>query len=806
MDLKFALRSLRKNPGFTALAVVVMALGIGANTAVFSVVNTVLLKPLAYHDPDRIVTLRKIWKKSGSISNSISAPDFHDFHDRSTSFEAMAYYSGSGADGGTAVLIGNTAEYAIVTSVTSELFRVFEVRPLLGRLFSDEEQKPKGAGAAIISNAYWRSRFGGNANAIGRTLRIYDKPLTVVGVLPPGFQFPDKTDIWFPANSIFEENPSRSSHSCRVVGRLKRGVTLGEAQAQLSSIASGLEREYPNSNTDKGVVVTGMLDTMVGNVRLTLYLLLGAVGLVLLIACANMANLLLAKSTSRTREIAIRAAVGASRGRIVKQLITESLVLAVVAGAAGLILAVWGADALVLLAPSNVPRLAETHIDGWVLAFTFSISVLSSVLFGLAPAIHASRVDLNESLKQGAAKSVAGGASGRTRSVLVIAEIALSVILLTGAGLLIRSFQALTNARIGYRTEKILVVETDVASSDDAGNRRAVQFANDVMVDIRALAGVISAGAAAAPPGSRRSDGTYWIDTLPPLDQTGRTKDDAVFSVIGPGMFETVGIPLIRGRDFNDDDTSGVGFSAIVNEALVRASFAGHDPIGHNIYCGLDSWPPKPMRIIGVAGNVRQYGPARESMPEIYMPYQQHPGWSTNLSLLVRTSADPMALTEAVRRKIRERSTEVPVRFTTMRENFDQSVAAPFFRTLLLAIFAGLAVCLAMAGVYGVMAYIVSQRANEIGLRMALGARSADVLKLVLRHALILTAIGVAFGLASSVAAARLLSSLLYEVQPTDPLTYAAVAVLLGLVAMAACYIPARRAAKVDPLVALREE
>jgi putative ABC transport system permease protein len=804
MDLKFALRSLRKNPGFTALAIIVMALGIGANTAVFSVVNTVLLKPLAYRDPDGIVTLRKIWKKEGNISSSISGPDFHDFHDQATNFEAMAYYAGSGGDGGTAVLIGNSAEYATVTSVTSEFFQIFGVRALVGRLFTEDEQKPMSGGAAVISNAYWRSHFGANANAIGRTLRIYDKPLTIIGVLPAGFRFPNNTDIWFPANSIFEESKERSSHNYHVVGRLKPGVSVEQAQAQLSSIASGLEREYPNSNADKGVVVTRMLDTMVSNVRLTLYLLLGSVGLVLLIACANMANLLLAKSTSRTREIAIRAAVGASRGRIVKQLITESLVLAVAAGIAGLIVAVWGADALVALAPANVPRLAETGIDGWVLAFTFAISVLSSMLFGLVPAIHASRLDLNDSLKQGASKSVVGGGSGRMRSALVVAEIALSVILLTGAGLLIRSFQALTNTDIGYRPEKILVAMTDVAVSDDKGLKRSVQFANDVVGDLRALPGVTSVGAAAATPGSPRSDGTYWIDVLPPPDQLRITKDQAVFSVVGPGTFETLGITLKRGRDFNDADTEETAFSAVINEALVKASFPDRDPMGHYIYCGLDSI--KPMRIIGVVGNVRQYGPQRESQPEIYMPYQQHPGWSTNLSLLVRTSTDPLALSDAVRRKIRERSTEVPVRFTTMRANFDQSVAAPKFRTLLLVIFAGLAVCLAMAGVYGVMAYTVGQRANEIGLRMALGASSSDVLRLVLGQGLLLAAIGLAIGLAGAAAATRLLTSLLFEVKPTDPLTYAGVAALLAVVALAAGYIPARRAAKVDPLVALRQE
>ena len=804
MDLKFALRSLRNNPGFTILAVLVMALGIGANTAVFSVVNAVLLKPLDYSGADRIVTLRNNWRDRGAYGRYISAPDFHDWHDQSTAFEAMAYYSQSGADGATTVIRGNLAEYTPVTSVTAEFFDAFNVHPLVGRGFTAAEQKPKSGGAVLISSNYWHANYSGNANTIGQTLRIYDKPMTIIGVMPSGFQFPGKTDLWIPANAIFEENTERGSHNYFVVARLKPGVSIDQAQAQLGAIATKNEHLYPNSNTNKGVVVTGMLDTMVSNVRLTLYTLLAAVGLVLLIACANMANLLLAKATARTREIAIRAAVGASRGRIIQQLITESLLLALVAGVAGLILAWWGADWLVRLAPANVPRLADAGVDRWVLVFTLAVSIVSSVLFGLAPAIHASRIDLNDSLKQGAQKGAVGGRSAYIRNGLVVAEIALSVILLTGAGLLIRSFDALTSVDIGYRSEKVLVAKTDVAASDDAGLKRAVAFDNKVLADIRTLPGVISAGAEAATPGTVRSNGGYWIDVLPPMEQLKITKEQAVFSVIAPGTFDTLGMHLKRGRDFSDSDTGDVAFSAIVNEALVKESFAGRDPMGHLIFCGMDSI--KPMKIIGVAGNVRQWGPQQPAWPEVYMPYQQHPGWATQLSLLIRTSTPPSSLTEPVRRKIREASADVPVRSFPLRESVNQGVAAPYFRTLLLVVFAGVAVCLAMAGVYGVMAYVVSQRANEIGVRIALGARSADVLKLVLRQAMLLTAAGLAIGLAGAFAASKLIESMLFEIKPNDPLTYLAVSALLALVALLASWIPARRAARVDPLVALRQE
>jgi len=797
MDIRFALRSLAKSPSFTVLAILVMALGIGANTAVFSVVNTVLLKPLDFRNPERIVTIANFWKTTSSVGTTVSAPDFHDWHDQSTGFEAMAHYR----SGQTSVVAGTAAEYGEVAQVTPEFFRVLAIEPLAGRLFNEEEQKIGGPGGVLISQSYWQSHYGGNLKALGQVIRIYNREMAIVGVLPAGFHFPGKADLWVPSG---EETTSRSSHNYQAIARLKPDVTLEQAQTQMTTIASRLEQQYPKSNKAKGVVVTRMRDQMVGSIRLTLYLLLGAVGMVLLIACANMANLLLAKATSRTREIAIRAAVGASRGRIVRQLITESLILGLVSGCAGLILAVWGADALIALAPKNVPRLAETGMDGWVLAFTFGVSLLSSLIFGLAPAIQASHVDLNNALKQGGTRSVIGGSAGRIRSGLVVAEIALSVVLLTGAGLLIRSFQALGNVDLGFKPEKILVASTSFPASTLKDAQGATKFYKNVFADVAALPGVSAMGATMAPPGTIRSNGGYWVDHLPSMDKIGLTSDQAVFSVVAPGTFQTLGVPVKAGRDFNSGDGYEAPFTAVVNEELARKSFGGQNPIGHTIYCGMDS--PNPMVIVGVVGNVRQWGPARASWPEIYMPYEQHPFFASALNILVRTPNDPNSLSETLRRKIRERSPDVPVKFTTMEASLAANVAAPRFRTLLLAIFAGLAVCLAMAGVYGVMAYVVSQRSNEIGLRMAMGARSFDILRLVLGQGLALVAIGLVLGLGAAVAATRVLTSVLFEVKPNDPLTYAAVSAVLVVVAVAACYFPARRATLVDPLVALRQE
>ena len=793
MDLKFALRSLRRNPGFALLAVFVMALGIGANTAVFSVVNAVLLKPLAYRDPDRIVTLASLWKSSGG-HGLVSAPDFHDWHDQSTAFDAMAYYS---ADS-TAVMAGGAAEYAHVAAVTPEFFRVFGVEPVVGRLFSAQEEKEGIGGAVLVSYAYWQSHFGGSTAAIGQSLRMLGKSIPIVGVMPPRFRFPDESEIWLPEES--DAGTSRSGHNYRVVGRLKPDATLEQAQAQMTAIGGRLARQYPDSNKGKSVAVVRMRDEMVRNVRLTLYLLLGAVALVLLIGCANVANLLLAKATSRTREIAIRAAVGASRGRIVRQLFTESAVLALIAGAAGLLLAKWGSDALVALAPGNVPRLAESGIDGWVLAFTLGLSLAACLLFGLAPALEISRVDLNEALKQGASRVLSGGRSGRMRAALVVAEVALSVVLLAGAGLFIRSFVALHHVALGFQPDHVLVMETSVPASDLAGARRATHLYKDLLADLATLPGVSAVGATRNPPGIVYSDGAYFIDHM---GRFSPSLPDAVYSVMAPGALAALGIPLKRGRDFNGRDTYDAPFTVLINEALARKSFPGQDPLGHMIYCGFDSL--KPMRIVGVVGDVRQYGPAVPPAPEIIMPYEQHPLPSTGLSVLVRTTAGT-ALWGPIQRKVREHSAEVPVKFTSMQDLLAENTAAPRFRTLLIGIFAAIAVCLAMAGVYGVMAFSVGQRANEIGVRMALGASTGDVLRLILLQGMLLTGMGLAVGLIAAIAATRLLTSMLFEVQASDPLTYVGVAALLAAVSLAASYIPARRAARVDPMTALRQD
>ncbi len=797
-DMRYGLRMLRKNPGFALLAVLVMGLGIGANTAVFSVVNAVLLKPLAYRAADRIVTLSSSEKKDASRTSYVSAPDFHDWHDQSRSFDAMAYYKA----GETAVMVGSVADYAHVARVSAEFFRVFEVDPVAGRSFTSEETKAGSGAAALLSNAYWQSRFGGRSDALGQAIHVFGRTLTVVGILPPGFQFPDKTEIWIPTNTIVPDGEGRAGLNRQVVGLLKEGVSLEQAQREMGLIAARLEQQYPKSNEGRTVAVVQLRDDLVRNVRLTLYLLQGTVGLVLLIACANVATLLLAKSTARTREIAIRASLGASRGRIVRQLITEGLLLALLGGGAGVLLAFSGSAALVALAPADVPRLADTGIDGRVLGFTFGASVFASLLFGLVPAIYASRVDLNEALKQGAARAGTGGRVSQIRRGLVVAEVAFSVFLLTGAGLLIRSFIALNNVALGFRPENVLVADTSVqAVSNLESQRRATLIYKSLLTEIRSMPGVSAAGAMLAPPGHRGPRGTVWGDFLP--GDTERKAPSAGFSVITPGTFAALGIPQQSGRDFDDRDTYDATFTVVVNEALAHLAFPGQDPLGRAIFCGLDD-PKRPLRIIGVVSDFRQYGPASEPIPEIYLPYEQHPGNATALKLMIRTATDQRSLYGTLRQRLQER--EIPVKFTTMNALLRENMAEPRFRTLLLAIFAGLAVSLAIAGVYGVLAYLVAQRANEIGLRMALGANQGDVLRLVVRQGVELAAIGLTIGLAGSFAAARVLAGVLYDVKPTDPMTYAAVAGFLGLATLAASYVPARRATKIDPMIAVRHD
>ncbi len=796
-DLRFGLRTLRKNTGFAAIAISIMALGIGANTAMFSVVNTVLLKPLAYPEPQRIVTLASFWR-AHAAKGQVSAPDYHDWHDQSTAFENMAYYE----DDDTSVTAGPVGEYTHAALVTPEFFRVFRIEPIAGREFSADENKPGSSGAVIVSAAFAAAHFGGGAGALEHTLRIAGKTLNIVGVMPVGFGFPDNTAIWLPGNTIFPETESRSAHNYRVVGRLKKDVSLAQAQAQMTLIGTRLEEKFPESNKDKGVAVTELRDALVGDFRRTLYLMLGAVGLVLLIACANLANMLLARAVARSREMTIRLAVGAGRWRIVRQLLTESVTMAAFAGIAGVALAYWGARTLVALAPAEVPRLAEAGVDGRVLLFAVCISLVSSVLFGLAPALQILRVDLNKSLKQGSSKAVGGSSADRTRATLVVAEIALSVTLLVTAGLLTKSFVALHNVALGFHPEHVLIMQASVPASDLESARNASRFYKQLLSRVAVIPGVQSVGATAGVPGHPRSNGSYFLDHLP--KEMDISAPNAIFSVFAPGTLETLGIPLKSGRDFQASDTYDAPFVAIVNEAFVRQSLPGKDPIGHMVYCGLDSMTP--MRIVGVVGDVRQNGPADAPAPELMMAYEQHPEPSADLSVLARTSLEPRALTETMRGLAQSLNADVPVKFTTMEASLSEGVATPRFRTLLLGIFAGIAVLLAMAGVYGVMAYIVGQRANEIGLRMALGATPRDVLRMVLGRAVVLAGTGIALGLICAAGATQFLRTFLFGVTASDWPTYIAVAFALGIVALLASYIPARRAMRVDPMIALRYE
>jgi predicted permease len=540
---------------------------------------------------------------------------------------------------------------------------------------------------------------------------------------------------------------------------------------------------------------------MVDDVRLTLYLMWGVVGVVLLIACANTATLLIGKATTRTREIAVRTALGASRGRIVRQLVTESLLLALVAGAGGIGLAFWGASALVALTPADVVRLAWTGIDVGVLAFTLVVSVATSVVFGLVPAIHASKVDLTDAMKQGGTRSVAGGGLVRMRAALVVSEIALAVVLLTSAGLLVKSLMALQNVELGFRSENVLVMRATGVRSLSENNA----FFAAVLPRVAALPGVVAVGATSIPPGdlSNAGDGGYFIDRVP--EQRDRNLDPrALFTIVTPGAFAALGIPLKSGRDFNESDTGDSPLVAIVNEALVRKSLAGADPIGRTIFCSFDR--KEGMTIVGVVGDVRQRNPALEPIPDCFMPYRQHGYNNGTLNVVTRTAGDPMALAATLRRVAAEIAPEVPVSFTTLDANVSKGVESPRFRALLFAAFAGLAVCLAMAGVYGVMAHAVGQRSREIGLRMAMGATRATVLRLVLGQGLAVAAVGVALGLAGSALAARLLTTMLFEVQPLDVQVYLAVVALLGIVTLMAGYVPARRAAIVDPVQVLKAD
>ena len=806
-DVRYAWRSMRRQPAFVALAVGTLALGIGANAAIFSVVNAVLLRPLRYQQPERIVAINNLWRKS-TVSSSISAPDFHDWHDTASSFAAMAYYAG----GETSVSVSGAADYGTVIRVTPGFFTVFGAGPSMGRLFESADETPGSPFTAIISHDFWMRRFGGRPDAIGSTASFGERTFTIVGVMPPGFRFPTRTDLWYSA-WVQPETTSRGAHNFRVVARLKDDVALTQAQEEMTALAARLEQAYPATNREKGVVIVPLQEQLVGDTRPTLNLLAGAVGLVLLIACANVANLLLARATARRSELGVRAALGASRGRLVAQLVTESALLALTAGALGLMLARWSMTAVVAAAPAGLPRLGEVGIDGRVLLFALAVSIASSLVFGVMPALQASRVDLNQSLRQGGRGGALGGGGARLRSVLVVAEIALAVALVVGASLLIRSFIALGHVSLGFSADHLLVLETSVPTRIDlrniAGAQRATAFYADVLTRMASVPGVTSVAGIRGLPAARgrfghESNGGYWLEGGQDPSVAGVRLPQAAFTVITPDYFKTMQIPLRRGRDFSMRDRYDAPFVVIVNEALARQAFGDADPIGRNLACGMDS--PKFMTIIGVVGDVRSSDPSKQPGPEIYLPFEQHPVTATSLALVARTATEPMNVANTFREIIRSVNGDVPVRTSTMNDALSISVATPRFRTLLIGVFAFFALALAIAGVYGVMAYAVSRRTSEIGVRMAMGAASTDILRLVMAQGLRLALTGIAIGCALAYALAQLLRGMLFAVAPADPVVFVAVPLALLATVAAATAVPALRAARVDPMEALRAE
>ncbi|HWX53738.1 MAG TPA: ABC transporter permease [Verrucomicrobiae bacterium] len=799
-DLQFALRTLRRSPGFTTVAVLILAVGIGANTAMFTVVDGVLLKPLRYPDASRIVAINTHWKNTGKETPRTTGGDLMDLRHETQPFEAFSYYHG----GEIGVQLPTTAEFVGTYEVDPEFFRVFNIRPVAGRLFNPDDS----GRSAAIATAFAERNFGSAQGALGQMLRIEGAPYQIVAVMPSWFSFPRTAQVWA-AVSPAPSNQNRSGYNYYSVAKLRPGVSLDAANAGLSTLAARLEAAFPRDNRQKTFVVSPIQDQLVSPVKTTLYILMGAVGLVLLIACANVANLMLARATARGRELAVRAALGAPRRRLIMQLLAESVVLAMLACALGLLLADWGTRGILRVSARFLPpvRLGDIHLDWRVLAFAALAALATSLIFGLAPAWQASRVDLHYALKQGGGRGLLGGGASRLRSVLVVAQIALSLVLAVGAGLLFRTFLSLNTAELGYRTEGVLVTYAHAPANGTPELIRAGQFFDDLLARLRTLPGVSSAaGAMGLPAGQYDSNGSFAIEGKQSFNDDWHKLPYAGFRLSSPGYFSTMGIPLTRGRDFNDGDVYDRPPVVIISQELAKQNFPGEDPIGHRIVCGLDLDTMKGMTVVGVVGDVRQYSPASTPAPELYMPLRQHPGPGNEVEVVTRTSGDPAALIPAVQSTIRAMNPEVAMKFTTMNDLVSDSVSAPRFRTVLAISFAGLALLLALSGMYAVMSYVTARRIPEFGLRVALGATPGNIVGLVLGRAVRLALAGALTGLALSLAASRVLSSVLFGLKSTDASTYVLVLLAVFPVIVLAAVAPAMRAARVNPMVALHDE
>jgi putative ABC transport system permease protein len=795
-DIRYGARALVRRSGLVFVAVMTLALGIGANTAIFSVVNSVLLSPLPYKDPDRLVRVYEKRPQLGRTRNVASAPDFIDWRAENQVFDRIAAWTGWGVN-----LTGEGGDPERISGavITADLFPLLGVEPLHGRTFLPEEDGPGDRGfVVILSHGLWQRRFGGDPNIVGKTVTLNTRILTVVGVMPPGFQFPTAdAEIWAPLGLDPADPGNRGMHFLDVVARLKPGVTIEQAQAEMDAIAGRLEQQYP-VNIGHGVNLFPLFDETVGNVRPGLIVLLVAVGFVLLIACANVANLLLSRAASRRKEMAIRAALGASRMRLIRLSLTESLLLALAGGAAGLLVAIWGVDGLIAISPADTPRLDEIRIDSRVLIFTLAVTLLTGLVFGLIPALQTSRAEMADSLKEGG--RALGSVRNRARSFLVVSEVALSLLLLVGAGLMINSFIRLSSLNPGFNPEKVLTMMLNLPGSKYREPHQQVAFMQQVTSGLSEIPGVESAGIVNSLPfGGGFGSRYFQIEGRPP--QPPGQGLNANFNLSGPGYFRTLGIPVLRGRDFSDQDTQGRPEVAIINAEMARQFWPDEDPLGQRIRIGDSPW----RTIIGVVGDTRQSKLDVEPRQEMFYPLLQSP--SLFMTLTVRTSGEPKEFVSAVRDRIRSMDANLPLySIRTMNERLAESVAPQRLTLLLMALFAIVAIMLAAIGIYGVISYNVAQRTHEIGIRMAIGAKTSDVLRLFVRQGMALAALGMALGLGAALSLTRLMASLLYGVSARDPMTFTVVTLLLALVAFAACYIPARRATRVDPIVALRHE
>jgi predicted permease len=799
-DLQYGARKLRKSPGFALVAVMTLALGIGANTAIFSVVNAVLLRPLPFDRPEQLVRVFGTRASRSSFSRPHSYLNFADMRAQNQTFDALAAYTGAGA-----ALSGADAPEQITGVVSSgDIFRVLGTKPLLGRLLEPGDERPGGSNAVVISHGLWQRSFGGDPQIVGRLIKLDGREREVVGVTPADFNFEfvaGASDFWMPIDPAEGPYKSRGSIFLDVIGRLKPAASVEQARADLVGVAAGLEQQYQDADAGIGVRLAPAQEELVGDVRPTLLVLLGAVGFVLLIACANVANLTLARSAGRHREIAVRAALGAWRGRIMRQLLTESVLLACAGGALGLLFALWGVKLLSAFVPENVPRFGEATIDLRVLGFTLAASLLTGLLFGIAPAVQSSRFDLNESLKEGGRTGTDGRGRRRVRSALIVAEVALSLVLLVGAGLLMKSFVKLRNTDPGFDAENTLTASLSLASVRYDTDEKMADFYRRLVERVSEMPGVESVGAVTPLPLSENGYSfSFSVVGQPPLPPGQGQSASA--RMVTPGYFRAQGIPLREGRVFDDADKAGAPDVIIVNEAFARRYLPGAEPLGQRLSLGLNKIEGE---VVGVVGDIRGVRLATPAAPEYYVP--EATVAFSDMTLVIRTTGDPASLTPALRQAVAEMDKDQPLYdVRTMDSLVARSVARQRFSMTLIGVFAALAVLLAAVGIFSVMSFLVAQRTHEIGVRMALGAQRRDILSMVVRQGVGLTLLGVAVGLASALALTRLMSGLLYEVSATDPVVYGSITVLLAAVALAACYVPARRATKVDPLIALRYE